>query len=106
MYPYSTVKNTATHAVDLHDGRVLAPGEVAEDVDLNDPHNRALYANGDIMTVKESEPTAPAAEPKVGHDRDRSAVTGKFVTDEEADARPKTTVSEPVKARPRKQRSS
>lgn len=37
--------NTLTHPIDLADGRTLAAGELA-DVELTDPHNATLLADG------------------------------------------------------------
>jgi hypothetical protein len=51
MAPTDTVKNTGTHPVDLADGRPLAPGETATDVDLNDPHNADLEEQG-LLSVE------------------------------------------------------
>lgn len=45
MSTTSTALNVAGHAVDLDDGRVLAPEESAE-IDANKPHNRALVVGG------------------------------------------------------------
>jgi hypothetical protein len=46
------VINSTSHPVDLDTGRSLAPGEVAEDVDTEETHNRVLVAEG-LLTVLE-----------------------------------------------------
>lgn len=46
------VLNVAGHPIDLDDGRTLAPGEEAEDVDTDHPHNRAVIVRG-LATVTE-----------------------------------------------------
>ena len=46
-----TVIGTGDHPVDLSDGRLVAPGEVVEDVDLNDPHQRALVTDGHLTVL-------------------------------------------------------
>ena len=51
----STVLNVASHAVDLHDGRTIAPGESA-DIDIKIEHNARLVAAGLILV----EAAAPA----------------------------------------------
>lgn len=48
----STVLNVAGHPIDLDDGRTLAPGEQAEEVDTDHPHNRVLVVGG-LATVVE-----------------------------------------------------
>lgn len=48
----SKVLNVAGHPIDLDDGRTLAPGEEAEGVDTNHPHNRAVIVRG-LATVTE-----------------------------------------------------
>ena len=44
-----TVLCTSTHPVDLNDGRVLAPGDTAEGIDVYLPHNAALIADGHLI---------------------------------------------------------
>lgn len=51
MTQIETVKNTGTHPVDLADGRPLAPGETAPDVDTTDSHNADLIESG-LITVE------------------------------------------------------
>lgn len=58
------VKNTGTHAIDLSDGRVLAPGETADDVALGNPHNRDLVDGGFLTSVAEDEKSTDDAEPR------------------------------------------
>lgn len=43
-----TVICTARHPIDLSDGRMLGPGESADDVDTNHPHQRALVLDGHL----------------------------------------------------------
>lgn len=50
------VINTATHPIDLSDGRVLAPGESADDVDTDHPHQRALVLDGHLHVAEGSKP--------------------------------------------------
>lgn len=45
------VKNIGTSVVDLDDGRSLAPGEYAEEVNIGDPHNDRLVLAGIICEV-------------------------------------------------------
>jgi hypothetical protein len=67
-----TVKNVASHPVDLRSGRVLAPGEVAEDVELVGS-DREAEERGDLAVVngkpapKQEAPAddAPAVTPEV-----------------------------------------
>lgn len=47
---------SATHPIDLSDGRPLAPGEVAEDIDTDDPHQRALILDGHLLVLEGSTP--------------------------------------------------
>lgn len=44
--------NTATHPIDLSNGRILAPGERADDIDTDHPHQRALVVDG-LLHVEE-----------------------------------------------------
>jgi hypothetical protein len=48
------VKCVSRHAEDLDDGRMIAPGEVA-DVDLNHPHNKRLLDEGSVVLLDEDE---------------------------------------------------
>jgi hypothetical protein len=48
------VKCVSRHAEDLDDGRMIAPGEVA-DVDLNHPHNKRLLDEGAVVLLNEEE---------------------------------------------------
>jgi hypothetical protein len=58
----------------------------------------ARIENLDLTTIKKVEEAEPVKQPwKVK--RYRSAVTGRFITKEEADASPSTTVSETVASR-------
>lgn len=52
----STVVCTATHAVDLDDGRSLAPGETAYEVDTDHPHNRGLVIDGSLVVTDGTTP--------------------------------------------------
>lgn len=47
---------TSTHAVDLSDGRTLAPGEEAEGVDTDHEHQRALVLDGHILVLEGMKP--------------------------------------------------
>ena len=49
---------TASHPVDLSDGRTLAPGEVAEDVDTEHPHQRGLVLDGHLLVQEGTKPRA------------------------------------------------
>lgn len=51
MAKKATVICSAPHPVDLHDGRVLAPGETAEGIDTEHPHQRALVLDGSLHVV-------------------------------------------------------
>jgi hypothetical protein len=63
---------TSRHDIDLDTGLSLAPGESAEDVDLDHPHNRALVIDGSLAVTEGSVPRVRheeqleqlAAEPK------------------------------------------
>lgn len=44
--PRSTAKNVGGSVIDLDDGRSLGPGETAEDVNLEHPHNDRLVLAG------------------------------------------------------------
>lgn len=46
------VVNTATHPIDLSDGRMLGPGETAEDVDTDHEHQRALVLDGHLVVLE------------------------------------------------------
>lgn len=48
----SDVLNVAGHPIDLDDGRTLAPGEEAVEVDTDHPHNRALVVNGHLAVTE------------------------------------------------------
>lgn len=52
----STVLNVAGHPIDLDDGRTLAPGEQAEEVNTDHPHNRVLIVEGLATVVEGSTP--------------------------------------------------
>lgn len=59
----STVIGTADHPVDLHDGRMVAPGETVADVDTSHPHQRSLVTDGHLTVVEGKTPrTAPSGE--------------------------------------------
>lgn len=51
-----TVINTSTHPVDLSTGRSLAPGETAEEVDTEHPHQRALVIDGHLRVEEGTTP--------------------------------------------------
>jgi hypothetical protein len=51
MAKVRTVVCTATHAVDLDDGRSLAPGETAYDLDIDKEHNNTLVTDGSLTVV-------------------------------------------------------
>lgn len=48
----ATVRNIAGRAVDLSDGRVIAPGETAEDVDTDHAHQRQLVTD-ELIAVED-----------------------------------------------------
>lgn len=50
------VLNTASHPVDLSDGRTLAPGEVADDIDTDHPHQRSLVLDGHLLVQEGLKP--------------------------------------------------
>lgn len=52
--------NVSGHPVDIDSGRTLAPGEVADGVDLKHPHNKSLL---DLGLATEIEKKQPKAEP-------------------------------------------
>lgn len=47
------VLNVSGHPIDLNDGRTLAPGEEADGVDIDHPHNQSLLDSGHVVHVKE-----------------------------------------------------
>lgn len=58
----ATVLCTASHPVDLSDGRTLAPGEVAEKVDTDHPHQRGLVLDGHLLVQEGTKPRARQAQ--------------------------------------------
>ena len=59
----SSILNVSNQVIDLDDGRTLAPGEEAVDVDVNHPHNQLILDEGLALTVKDEKPaTTTAAE--------------------------------------------
>lgn len=52
----ATVLCTSMHAIDLSDGRSLQPGEIAEDIDTDHPHQRALVLDGHLGVLEGSTP--------------------------------------------------
>lgn len=48
------VVGTSSHSVDLSDGRAVAPGEVAEDVDIEDAHNAQLLLDGHLNVLTDT----------------------------------------------------
>lgn len=52
----SKVVCSSSHPIDLSDGRTLAPGESAEDVDTTHPHQRALVLDGHIVVLEGTTP--------------------------------------------------
>lgn len=61
MKSTGTVLCTSSHVIDLADGRSLAPGEVAEDIDTGDPHVRDLVLSGQLYVQKGSTPKERAS---------------------------------------------
>jgi hypothetical protein len=53
-----TVVCTSTHAVDLDTGRTLSPGETADGIDLDHPHNRGLVVDGSLVVLEGKTPRA------------------------------------------------
>lgn len=47
---------SASHPVDLSTGRSLAPGETAEDVDTDHPHQRTLVVDGLLHVIDGTTP--------------------------------------------------
>lgn len=76
-----TVIGTAAYPVDLSDGRMVAPGEVAEGVDLDHPHQKALVVDGHLSVV--DGPTARKAPTSDAHVR--RAVRDAADTEKETD---------------------
>lgn len=79
----STVLNVAGHPIDLDDGRTLAPGEQAEDVNTDHPHNRVLVVEG-LATVTEG------TTPKKTQPERLIALASKEVQDEEPTPAPES----------------
>lgn len=49
------VVSVVSHAIDLSDGRVLAPGETCE-IKGTDPHDKALLEEGSVLEVAAEDP--------------------------------------------------
>lgn len=49
------ILNVAGYAIDLDDGRTLAPGETAE-VDSDQPHNKSLLDRGAALVLEDDKP--------------------------------------------------
>ena len=47
-----TCKNVSKHVEDLNDGRVLAVGDIAHNVDEQHPHNARLLEERKLIQVK------------------------------------------------------
>lgn len=81
-----TVIGTASHPVDLSDGRSVAPGETVADVDTTHPHQRALIVNGDLAVSSGTTPrVGPSYEDLVAaavKDRDAREAESTADTDE------------------------
>lgn len=62
------VVGTSSHSVDLSDGRSVAPGEVVEDIDIEDPHNAQLVLDGHLSILTDSGRTSSmqVPDPKEG----------------------------------------
>lgn len=58
----STVLNTASYPVDLHDGRTLAPGEKLDEVDTDHPHQRGLVLDGHLLVLEGKKPRVRQAD--------------------------------------------
>lgn len=59
----STVVCTSSHPVDLPDGRSLAPGETAEDIDTKEPSVKDLVLDGHLNVLEGTTPrTRPTPE--------------------------------------------
>lgn len=67
-----TVTNTTIYPVDLADGRSLAPGESADDIDTNLPHHRALVLDGDLRVSEGSTPRKRQPEKRVAKAEDKA----------------------------------
>lgn len=71
------VLNVTGHSIDLDDGRTLAPGEEAEDVNTEHPHNAAVIDQGFALVVEEavarkgqsSRPAKDAPDDTTGEDK-------------------------------------
>ena len=62
----SKVVCTATHPVDLDDGRSLPPGETADNVDLSIESNASLLEAGQIYELKDNNSQRLQTEPSLG----------------------------------------
>lgn len=62
----SKIINVSGHPVDIDSGRTLAPGETADGVDLEHPHNKALVDDG--LAVEVADEKKPKAQPTTGED--------------------------------------
>lgn len=60
-------KLVSSHAEDLADGSVVAPGEVIPKLDEKDPHNKRLLDEGRLIKVSEAK-KSPANNDKNGGD--------------------------------------
>lgn len=63
----SIVLNISSHPIDLDDGRILGPGEVAEDVDLDIAHNQGQLEDGHLRELD----AMPKDTPRPTEDEDK-----------------------------------
>lgn len=54
------ILNVGNHAIDLDDGRTLAPGEEADGIDVDSSHNKSVIDQGLALVVE----TQPAGKSK------------------------------------------
>lgn len=62
------VFNTKQYAIELADGRTLAPSDYAENVDLDDPHNAGMISDKHLRVIqpKAAPPPPPPPPAKTG----------------------------------------
>lgn len=68
---------TSAHAVDLSDGRTLAPGESATEVDIDHDHQKALVLDGHLYVLDDApddeQPPASLALPEDDDDNPKES---------------------------------
>ena len=92
------VKNVTLGQLDVGDGRLVAPGRLAENVDLANPAVVMHLASGDLLDV--SAPTEPTAKERIAQAEVADLeLVGELERAERARERPRKSVLEAIVAR-------